>query len=485
MKKPYLKPSKDLVKKYGDRKGSFYTFYPMNGLWKEEIGGSEYLSAIDQLIDERPDAPLSLYLHFPFCVKQCLFCHCMTVISGNQDHHNSFIDYMLRELDLLHQHFKSRGFKPNFRELHFGGGSPSIIADEDFKRIWEALSPMLLPEDLYECTIEIDPRYGASIERLRYYRSLGIDRISFGIQDFDKEVGKIINRENPPEMIEALLTDEVREMFTSINFDLIYGLPQQTPEKFKKTVKEAIRLNPDRLAVYVIGHRPDIHKHQRAFEKYYMADSHENSHMFVDAVNEFIDNGYDFIGIDHLAKSTDVLSIAKKNGTLFRNAIGYTPGRSSDIIGLGPNSMGIIGSSYFQNCYTLPTYYEAIDRGELPIVRGFIANDDDLVRREVTFDIVLYERIDKQKISREFNLESFDKYFEDELIELEEFKQDGLVEIHADEIIVTDVGRFFQRQICQVFDLYNRRQGYTYSREFEDGRTALDRKVQMSVISKN
>ncbi|MDA9991310.1 oxygen-independent coproporphyrinogen III oxidase [Paracoccaceae bacterium] len=485
MKKVYLKPKKDLIEKYGDRQGSFYTFYPMNGLWREDVGGNDYLNAIDQLIQQRPESPLSLYIHFPFCIKQCLFCHCMTVISSRKGDHHKFVDYMLRELDLLHRHFKSKGFKPNFKELHFGGGSPSIIPDEDFLRIWEALKPMLQPEDLSECTIEIDPRYGASIERLRFYRSLGIDRISFGVQDFDEEVGKIINRVNPEEMIEALLTDEVRQMFTSINFDLIYGLPQQTPEKFKKTVRTAIRLNPDRLAVYVIGHRPDIYKHQRAFEKYYMADSHESAIMFVDAVNEFIANGYDFIGIDHLAKSTDVLSIAKKDGTLFRNAIGYTPGRSVDIIGLGPSSMGIVGGNYFQNCYTLPTYYDAIDRGELPIIRGFESNLDDLIRREVMFDIVLVERIDKKKITAEFKIENFDKYFRNELKALKEFEQDGLVSMHEEEIRVTDVGRFFQRQICQVFDVYNRQLGYTHSREFDDGKTGLDRKVQMSVASKN
>ena len=219
IKKPYQAPDEGLIKKYGDRQGSFYTFYPMNGLWKDEAGASAYLEAIDEMIETRPDAPLSLYLHFPFCMKQCLFCHCFTVISGDKDDHGKFIDYMLKELEILQQHFDKRGFKPNFRELHFGGGSPSIISEDDFRRIWKALEPMLRAEDLYECTIEIDPRYEMSVDRMRFYHDMGVDRISFGVQDFNPNVGKIINRVNPPEMLEPLLTDEVRSMFKSINFD--------------------------------------------------------------------------------------------------------------------------------------------------------------------------------------------------------------------------------------------------------------------------
>ncbi|MBT3237397.1 MAG: oxygen-independent coproporphyrinogen III oxidase [Rhodospirillaceae bacterium] len=479
IKKPYQAPDEGLIKKYGDRQGSFYTFYPMNGLWKDEAGASAYLEAIDEMIETRPDAPLSLYLHFPFCMKQCLFCHCFTVISGDKDDHGKFIDYMLKELEILQQHFDKRGFKPNFRELHFGGGSPSIISEDDFRRIWKALEPMLRAEDLYECTIEIDPRYEMSVDRMRFYHDMGVDRISFGVQDFNPNVGKIINRVNPPEMLEPLLTDEVRSMFKSINFDLIYGLPSQTSEDFKQTVQDAIRLNPDRLAVYVLGNRPDIYRHHQSFNKHYMAASIETSGMFVDAVNEFLENGYEFIGIDHMAKPTDVLAIAKKEGTLFRNAIGYTPGRSSDIIGVGPSSMGIVGDHYFQNYYTLPSYYEALDRDELPVVRGFVASDDDVLRREIMFDVVLYEKISKAKFRDQYGVENFDEYFAPELKELAEFVTDRLVEIDADEIRITDTGRFYQRQVCKVFDLYDREHGYTHSREFDDGTAALDRKVQL------
>lgn len=479
IKKPYPTPDNRLVRKYGDRQGSFYTFYPMNGLWRDSAGAASYLDAIDELIESRPEAPLSIYLHFPFCMKQCLFCHCFTVISSDRDEHGKFIDYMLKELAILQRHFDKRGFKPNFRELHFGGGSPSIIGEHDFRRVWRALEPMLKAEDLYECTIEIDPRFDMTTKRMRFYHDMGIDRISFGVQDFNLGVGKIINRVNPPDMLASLLTDEVRAMFKSINFDLIYGLPGQTADDFKETVKNAIRLDPDRLAVYVLGNRPDIYRHHQAFKKHYMASSVETSAMFTDAVNELLDNGYEFIGIDHMAKPGDVLAMAKKRGTLFRNAIGYTPGRSSDIIGLGPSSMGIVGHHYFQNYYTLPSYYEALDRDELPVVRGFIAGDDDVLRREIMFDIVLYEKISKAKFRDRYGIDDFDAYFATEVEMLEEFVEDGLVEIDADEIRITDVGRFYQRQVCKVFDLYDRKSGYKHSREFEDGKTALDRRIQL------
>ncbi len=480
MMKSYQSPDKKLVEKYGTRQGSFYTFYPMNGLWNEQHGASSYKTALEELIKTRPNAPLSLYLHFPFCMKQCFFCHCFTVISGNTQDHSKFIDYLLKELEILRQFFDAQGFTPNFRELHFGGGSPSIIGKEDFRRVWQALEPMVKVENLYECTIEIDPRYNANVDQLKFYHDMGIDRISFGVQDFNPDIGKIINRVNPPEMLEPLLTDEVRSMFKSINFDLIYGMPNQTPELFRETVQHAIRLNPDRLAVYIFGHRPDIYRHQQAFDKYRLPDTYESACVFVEAVNQFLDSGYEFVGVDHMAKSTDVLAIAKKEGTLFRNAIGYTPGRSSDIIGLGPSSMGIVGPHYFQNYYTLPSYYEALDRGDLPIVRGVLVNDDDILRRAVMFDIILYEKLEKVKIQNTFSIENFDDYFAEELELLTEFVEDGLVEIDDTEIRVTDVGRFYQRQICKIFDIYDRAQGYRHSREFEDGRAALDRKVQLS-----
>ncbi|MHA1598898.1 MAG: oxygen-independent coproporphyrinogen III oxidase [Alphaproteobacteria bacterium] len=475
-------PPEEIINKYGDRKGSFYTYYPMTGQWNEGIGPDNFIDGLTDLMDNRSTDPVSLYLHFPFCMKQCIFCQCFTVISGDQTAHGKFISYMLREIDMLKKVFKEHSYVPNVREVHFGGGSPSIIQPEDFKRLTKALcdiSGIDSLSELDEVTIEIDPRYDVSKEKMRFYHDQGINRISFGVQDFNPKIGKIMNRVNPADMIESILTDDVRAMFKSINFDFIYGLPEQTQESFKESIDAAIRLQPDRMAVCVLGHRPDVFRHQNAFEKYSFADTREKTKMFVDTVNSLGQAGYDHIGIDYFSKKTDDLSVAKNEGTLFRNAQGYTPGRSIDLIGIGPSAMGIIGEYYFQNYYTLPEYYEHIDAGKFPVVRGWKASEDDMMRREVMFDFILFDAIDKAKFNDNYDID-FDSYFSVEMEELADFIDDGLIEDTDGMIRMTENGRLYQRQVCSLFDVYVRAgKTYKHSREFENGRKGFNREVQV------
>lgn len=479
MSKHYSDSDPLLVEKYSTRKGSFYTFYPAVGDWREDCRQSFYDRALDDLAQNRSDAPLSLYLHFPFCPKQCLFCHCFTVISRDAEMYTRFIDSIIEEVAMFAAECEKRGYKPNFREVHFGGGSPSVISEPDFDRLIDALSGLIDFRSLNECAIEIDPRNGMSVDRLHYYADKGINRISFGIQDFNPLVQKTIARVHSIEQIAALLPDDVRRRFRSVNFDLIYGLPHQTREMFRETLKATLSLDPDRLAVYTFGYRPDLYRHQAAFAAEDVAGPLLRADMHIDAVNMLMAAGYETIGIDHYAKPDNDLSVAKAQGTLFRNAIGYTPGLSTDIIAVGPSSMSTIGKYYFQNFYTMPEYYKSVAGGSLPLVRGFESDDDDMLRRHVIFDILLYNRVSKTEISAKYGIE-FDSYFRLEIADLAEFENDGLAINEPGQILLTDTGRFFQRQICALFDSYARHGGYRHSREFSDGRRAFERRVQMA-----
>ena len=358
-------------------------------------------------------------------------------------------------------------------------GSPSNLSKENFSRLFSAIRSFSSSNNFEECALEIDPRYNVNKDKLYFYAEQGINRISFGIQDFDKEIGKIVNRINSVEDIKNLLSQEVRNLFDSVNFDLIYGMPQQTLNSWLSTIDKAIELDPDRLAVYVWGFRPDLYPHMKALKKYERAGPQLQMKMFVGAVNKFINNGYDFIGIDHMAKPNDVLFKAKKQGTIDRNAIGYTPGRAKDVIAVGPNSMSTVGNYYFQNFHFMKKYYSSIDSGHLPLVRGFEAKHDDLLRRDIIFNIILHSTVVYSKIQKNYDLNNFWDYFSLELKNLKEMENDSLVIIHDDKLEVTPTGRFFQRHICKIFDKYDRELGYRYSREFEDGKAAFDRNAQL------
>ena len=478
----YPIPSKELTDKYSSKKTSFYCYYPMNGLWDESKNTQNtYIDSIDETFGGDKKKPIALYIHFPFCKTQCMFCHCFTIISNNEKDHNKIIDYLIKEVEILKNIFKKKGYLPNIKEIHFGGGSPSNLSNANFSRLFDAIKSLSLTTEFDTCALEVDPRYEVDVEKMHFYADQGVSRISFGIQDFDEKIGKIINRKNSPEMIKKLIPKEVRNRFEGINFDLIFGMPEQTMESWLKTIDKTIELDPDRLAVYVWGFRPDLYKHMKALEKYKRADYFTQMQMFSNAINKFLDSGYRFIGLDHMAKENDVLSVATREKTIDRNALSHSSGKAADILAIGPNSMSSFGKSYFQNFHSLPKYYSYIDSGQLPLVRGFTANDDDMLRRDIIFTLICHSSIDFRKVEKDHNIKSFKDYFAFELSnELKIMQNDDLVKINSDGIIVTNLGRLFMRHICRVFDIYDREVGYKYSREFEDGIEGFDRKSQLS-----
>lgn len=436
-----------LFNKYNER-GSYYTAYPPSGLWLKGFSCNDYINALKEVFTKRTDIPLQLYVHFPFCKTQCWYCQCFQIVTNDRFKKRQMADYLLKELDLLFEFFVNNSITPNSQEIHLGGGSPSHMNIEEFDLLINKLQSYINIKELVEFAIEIDPRT-VTKEKIKYYRDKGINRISFGIQDFNPNVQKAINRIQPIELIEELLV--TRKLFKGVNFDLIYGLPLQTRESLKKTVDEVIRLSPDRIAFSILGYRPDVFKHNKLIKESDLPSFIETKLMWVDSYENFLEHGYERIGMDHFAKQDDELAKAKKDKKLFRNSMGYSPGRFHDNISLGPSGMTRLANYYFQNTYSLSDYCSDIDKRKFPIFRGYKLNDDDLIRRDIMNKLMTYYYLDFSNIEQKYNID-FTKYFREEINSLSDFVKEGILEISQDKITVTPLGNFFLRNICMVFD---------------------------------
>jgi len=455
--------NKALIEKY-DVAGSYYAVYPPVGLWSENFSSLDYVEVLKNLESVKEGYPLSLYVHFPFCAFQCYYCNCFSLVTRDNKRIQEFLSYLFLEIDLIKDIFKKYSVEVNIKEIHLGGGSPSIIERKEFDQLIDKLQSLVNIEDLAEFSLEIDPRT-VNQEKMEYYRDKGISRISFGVQDFDPRVQKAINRLQPFELVKKLSKPEIRNLFKGLNLDLIYGLPLQTRESFRKTIELTKEISPDRLSVYTMGYRPDIIKHNRLIKESEIPAPFEKTMMWKDALSNLVENGYERIGLDHFAKSTDDLAKAMRNKTMHRNGIGFTPGRCHDNIGIGPSALSVIGKYKFQNTYSLKDYYAAVSSKKFSIIRGYKLNNDDLIRREIMFNILSYYSLCFQDIEAKYNIR-FKAYFEKELTSdlLKELVKDGLVEILDNRIDATPLGKFFLRNLCYVFD--NLEEGYKHSREY-------------------
>jgi len=456
-------PSMGLVKKY-DKRGSFYTDYPALGLWERGFSDKEYRESLNKLIDSGKNHPLFFYLHFPFCPKQCFYCMCFSEISQSPEKTKEFLRYINKEINMLKDFFDERGYKPFFKKVHLGGGSPSIMNKEEFDIMHEQLKKIIDFSKVEDYAIEIDPRT-VNPEMMKYYHKKGIDRVSFGIQEFDLNVQKAINRVQSVELIESLMTPEIRKLFKGVNFDIIYGLPRQTIESFKKTIKEIIRLSPDRMGVCILGWRPDIFKHQRFIKEEELPSLEETNTMNFEATQMLVDAGYERIGLDHFVKPGEELSKAKKEGALHRNSMAYNPGDCIFSIALGPSGMSRMLNYYFQKEYDLSKYYSLLDAGKFPVFRGYKLSKDLIIRREIMEHIVNYDKVDFKKFEDKYDI-NFKEYFQVDLASMVGLINDGIVVLYDDSLQVTQIGKFFHRHVCAAFDIILRSGvGYKHARD--------------------
>lgn len=443
---PVLTP--EMLRKF-DVPGPRYTSYPTADRFVEAFTEDSYKQALEQRRVGGMALPLSIYIHIPFCEALCFYCACNKIITKNHDRGAEYLRYLSREIDL---HIEHLGTGQAITQLHLGGGSPTFFTDDELSQLMSMLRRgFVLPPD-GEYSIEVDPRT-VDDKRLEHLAALGFNRLSFGVQDFDAEVQKAVHRIQPAEQVFALAETARRLKFDSVNVDLIYGLPKQTPESFARTLTQIAELKPDRIALYAYAHLPERFKPQRRISATELPAAPAKIAMLSDAISTFIDAGYVYVGMDHFALPDDALAIAKRQGRLHRNFQGYSTQPDCDLIGLGVSAIGRIGATYSQNAKTLSEYYDYIDRGHFPVVRGLALSRDDLVRRTVIMALMCQGRLQYESIELAYLID-FKTYFATELAALKELESTGLVELDDNGIQVTDTGWFFVRAVAMQFDRY-------------------------------
>ena len=442
--------SEELIHRF-DVSGPRYTSYPTADRFVEAFSVADYTQALKQ---RRTGAaamalPLSLYVHIPFCESLCYYCACNKIITKHHDRAAPYLRYLSREVDL---HTAILGLGQSVTQLHLGGGSPTILSDDELRELMDMLRRNFTLEAGGEYSIEVDPRT-IDASRLDTLAELGFNRLSFGIQDFDPEVQKSVHRVQPAEQVFALAAAARERGFESINADLIYGLPLQTPESFARTVAQVIELRPERIALYAYAHLPERFKPQRRISTVEIPSGGAKVAMLARSMASFIAAGYVYVGMDHFALPTDSLAIAKRQGRLHRNFQGYSTQPDCDLIGLGVSSIGRIGATYSQNAKTLEEYYDYLDQGRFAVVRGLALSRDDLLRRAVIMGLMCQGQVLFESIELAHLIE-FKKYFAAEIENLKKLADQGLVSIDDNGIQVTEMGWFFVRGVAMVFDRY-------------------------------
>lgn len=442
--------SEELIHRF-DVSGPRYTSYPTADRFVEAFSVEDYTQALKlrRAGGAAMTLPLSLYVHVPFCESLCYYCACNKIITKHHDRAGPYLRYLSREVDL---HTEQLGVGQTVTQLHLGGGSPTFLTDDELRELMAMLRRSFTFAPGGEYSIEVDPRT-IDASRLDTLAELGFNRLSFGIQDFDPDVQKSVHRVQPAEQVFALVAAARDRGFDSINADLIYGLPLQSPESFDRTLAQVVELRPERIALYAYAHLPERFKPQRRIPTVEIPSGAAKVAMLARSMAAFMAAGYVYVGMDHFALPTDSLAIAKRQGRLHRNFQGYSTQPDCDLIGLGVSSIGRIGATYSQNAKTLEEYYDHLDQGRFPVVRGLALTRDDLLRRAVIMAIMCQGRVLFEPIELA-HLVEFRKYFAPEMVALQKLADQGMVTLDETGIQVTDMGWFFVRAVAMVFDRY-------------------------------
>jgi oxygen-independent coproporphyrinogen III oxidase len=461
---------RELCSKYNYR-ALVYAHYPHKNYWNMNFTEEDYKKSL--LLLEKDNNPLMLYVHIPFCKIQCFYCCCHTCITNDYQEIKEYMKHLYKELDLLIDFLKKNSIKPNIKEIHLGGGSPTILNETDFNELIEKISKIADIPNIREFSIEIDPRF-VNKDKLIYYSKKGINRISFGIQDFDLNVQKAINRVQEETLLAPLMTPEIRSYFPNgINFDMLCGLPNQTTETIKKTFDTLLKFSPDRVCFSYLGFFPEHAKHQLMMidgknnRPTKLPEGFEKMMIFLTGAEILMKNGYYRTGYDHFAKATDEVAESLKSGKMKWNSLGVTTGDYADTIAIGANATSTVKNCYSQDKYYKEGYTEDIELGKLPVYRGYVLNNDELIRREVIQLIRNYGKINYTELGEKLKID-FNDYFKDEIKALKPFEQDGLLTTSEDGFAISDIGMEFVLYVCGVFDKFSSKKEKKEPTEIDD-----------------
>ncbi|MDR0579283.1 MAG: oxygen-independent coproporphyrinogen III oxidase [Campylobacteraceae bacterium] len=427
--------------------GPRYTSYPTAPEFNDSFGLKEYEEILK---NQNKNKKLSLYVHMPFCRSACYFCGCSVVYTSKEEKKERYIEYLKKELAILSRFLDT---SREVLQLHFGGGTPTFFdalqLEDIIKTIWKTF-PNCAKDAEISC--EIDPRFFTE-EQMRVLKQGGFNRISFGVQDFNLKVQEEIHRIQPFEMTENAVYIARKAGIDSINMDLIYGLPYQSLETFKDTLQKSLKLDIDRYAIFNYAHVPWMKKTMRKFDETTLPCPKEKLLIMRHTIDFLESNGYVMIGMDHFAKPKDELFLAIEKGELHRNFQGYTTKGGADLIGIGLTSIGEGDRYYAQNFREMSAYEKAIDDERLPVMRGLILNDDDVIRKAVIMEMMSNCKLNISNIQERFHIDFF-SYFKDEVKALQSFIDEGVVTFDKDFLHVSKTGTLLIRNICMPFDAY-------------------------------
>ncbi|WP_237385795.1 oxygen-independent coproporphyrinogen III oxidase [Xenorhabdus sp. Sc-CR9] len=436
-----------LIQKY-NYSGPRYTSYPTALEFNPQYDSVAFAQAAARY----PDRPLSLYIHIPFCHKLCYFCGCNKLVTRQKHKADEYLNVLEQEIASRAKLFSQR----KISQMHWGGGTPTYLDKAQISRLMSILRShfYFLPDA--ELSIEIDPRE-IELDVVDHLRHEGFNRLSMGVQDFNKDVQRLVNREQDEAFIFELINRARETGFTSTSIDLIYGLPKQTPESFAFTLQRVLALSPDRLSVFNYAHLPSLFAAQRKIKEQDLPGAMQKLDILQETIATLTGNGYQFIGMDHFARPDDELAVAQREGILHRNFQGYTTQGECDLLGMGVSAISMLGDSYVQNQKDLKAYYSAVEEQGHALWRGLALTQDDCIRRDVIKDLICNFRLNFADIEQHYGL-NFADYFAEDLQLLAPLAGDGLVEVTESQIQVLPKGRLLIRNICMCFDSYLRNQ---------------------------
>lgn len=438
----------ELLRKY-NQPGPRYTSYPTAPLFSEDFTDEDFIAEISATNAAGETSDLSLYLHFPFCEKLCYFCGCNMRVSHDRELIANYNRYIKKEIEML---LPRISHDRRVAQMHWGGGTPSYLQPEEIADIGAFIRTNFEFTDDAEASIEIDPR-GLTQNHVAAFRESGFNRVSMGVQDFEIEVQKAVNRIQSEEITRRAVDWCRGAGFSSINLDLIYGLPHQTPESFAETVEKIIDISPDRIAVFNFAHVPWLKKHQNLLRAEDLPTAEERLQILGATIETLTDSGYQYIGMDHFSKKNDELAVAQKNGSLYRNFQGYSTKAGCDVYAFGISAISQFRNIYAQNVKNIHDYYARIDAGRAATHVGYRMTADDHIRKETIMQLMCHLTVDKRLIEQRFHID-FDDYFALDLPKFQPFIDDGLLTINRDSIDVKWRGKLIIRNIAMCFDAY-------------------------------